>query len=49
YYIPVFFQALGSSTMLSRIKLMPFTVGEAVLSIVTGFVVSKAGVYRPTV
>ncbi|KZP02781.1 hypothetical protein FIBSPDRAFT_770030, partial [Athelia psychrophila] len=49
YYILVFFQALGSSAMLSQIKLMPFTVGEAVLSIVAGFVVSKAGAYRPTV
>ncbi|KZP30714.1 MFS general substrate transporter [Athelia psychrophila] len=49
YYIPVYFQALGSSATLSGIKMMPFTVGGAVLSIAAGFVVSKTGAYRPTV
>ncbi|KAF7970050.1 hypothetical protein HWV62_25286 [Athelia sp. TMB] len=49
YYIPVYFQILGSSATLSGIKMMPFTVGGAVLSIGAGIVVSKTAGYRPTI
>lgn len=49
YYIPVYFQILGSSATLAGVKMMPFTVGGAVLSIVAGFVVSKTSKYRPTI
>lgn len=49
YYIPVYFQILGSNATLAGIKMMPFTVGGALLSIVAGLVVSKTSKYRPTI
>ncbi|EIW79090.1 MFS general substrate transporter [Coniophora puteana RWD-64-598 SS2] len=49
YYIPVYFQILGSSATMAGIKMMPFTVGGAILSIITGLIVSKTQDYRWTI
>jgi hypothetical protein len=40
-YAPLYFQIRGSSATMSGIELMPFSVGTACVSIITGFIVSK--------
>lgn len=49
YYIPVYFQILGSDATLAGVKMMPFTVGGALLSIIAGLVVAKTQNYRLTI
>lgn len=41
YYMPIVFQILGSSATLSGIEFMPFSVGTAVVSVCSGFLVAK--------
>ncbi|KAI5478762.1 MFS general substrate transporter [Pseudohyphozyma bogoriensis] len=46
YYMPVFYQVLGSSATFSGIELIPFSFGSAVISVSSGFLLAKIGKYR---
>lgn len=49
YYLPIYFQAVrGSSATLSGVQMLPFSLGAAIMAIVSGLVVSKTGKYRYT-
>ncbi|CAE6434718.1 unnamed protein product [Rhizoctonia solani] len=48
YYIPLYFQILGASAILAGIKMFPFSLGGALMAIVSGLVVSRMRKYRPT-
>lgn len=49
YYLPLYFQVLGASALLSGVKLIPYSLGSAIVSIVSGFAVAKSGKYRPII
>ncbi|KZT58573.1 MFS general substrate transporter [Calocera cornea HHB12733] len=46
YYIPLYFQVMGASAILSGVKMMTFSLGSALVAIVSGLVVAKTGDYR---
>ena len=41
YYEPLYFQALGSTPLMSGVLLMPFSVGTAVFGVLAGFLVVR--------
>ncbi|GAA5894859.1 uncharacterized protein JCM6883_002235 [Sporobolomyces salmoneus] len=47
YYQPLYFQALGSSPLMSGVRLMPFSVGSSIVSIGAGFYIAKTRKYKP--
>lgn len=47
YYVPLYFQILGSSATMAGIYQLPLTVSSAIISIISGVVLSKTGKYRP--
>ncbi|KAG9127819.1 hypothetical protein FRC07_008829 [Ceratobasidium sp. 392] len=47
YYIPLYFQILGASATLAGIKMFPFSLGGALIAIVSGQAVTKMSKYRP--
>lgn len=47
YYLPLYFQVLGSSATNAGVRMIPFSLGAAVISAMTGVLVTKLGVYRP--
>lgn len=46
YYLPLSFQAMGASALLSGVYVIPFSLGSAFVSIVSGFILAKTGKYR---
>ncbi|KAN0076836.1 Major facilitator superfamily domain containing protein [Tylopilus felleus] len=49
YYLPLFYQVLGASATGAGIKMLPFSLGASIMSVVAGFIMSKAGKYRPII
>ncbi|VDC06640.1 unnamed protein product [Peniophora sp. CBMAI 1063] len=49
YYLPLYFQVLGSDATMSGVRMIPFSVSAAIVSAVTGILVSRLGSYRPIV
>ncbi|KLO19543.1 MFS general substrate transporter [Schizopora paradoxa] len=47
YYVPLYFQILGSSATMSGVRQMPLSVGSSITAIISGIIVSKTGKYRP--
>ncbi|KAI0831279.1 MFS amino acid permease [Trametes gibbosa] len=47
YYLPVYFQVLGSSATNAGVRMLPFSLGGALLSVVSGQIVSRTGRWRP--
>lgn len=47
YYIPLYFQILGSSATMAGIRQLPLSFGASVFALLTGFAVSKTKRYRP--
>ena len=47
YYIPLYFQILGSSATGSGVRQLPLSLGSSGLAIISGLVVAKTGRYRP--
>ncbi|KDE08593.1 hypothetical protein MVLG_01057 [Microbotryum lychnidis-dioicae p1A1 Lamole] len=43
FYLPVYFQSRGSNALESGLRLMPFSVLGAIISIGSGFVINKTG------
>ncbi|KAF8838015.1 MFS general substrate transporter [Paxillus ammoniavirescens] len=46
YYIPLYYQVLGSSATGAGVRTLPFSVGTSIASIVSGIALSKGGKYR---
>lgn len=46
YYGPLYFQVLGSSSIMSGIRMFPFSLGSSVISIMSGFYISRSKKYR---
>ncbi|KAF8550474.1 MFS general substrate transporter [Imleria badia] len=49
YYLPLFYQVLGSSATGAGIKSLSFILGSSSFSIISGFVASKMGRNRPAI
>ncbi|KAI0082659.1 MFS general substrate transporter [Panus rudis PR-1116 ss-1] len=47
YYLPVYFQVLGSSATGAGVKMLPFSLGAAGVSALSGQVVTRTGKWRP--
>ncbi|KAI6028637.1 major facilitator superfamily domain-containing protein [Pisolithus orientalis] len=47
YYLPMYYQVLGASATGSGIRMLPFSLGSALLSIISGIIVTRTGSYRP--
>ncbi|KAF8798178.1 MFS general substrate transporter [Phlegmacium glaucopus] len=47
FYLPLYFQVLGASATKAGVEMLPFSLGAAVLSAISGIVVSRTGLYRP--
>ncbi|KAL1742378.1 major facilitator superfamily domain-containing protein [Schizophyllum fasciatum] len=46
YYLPLYYQILGSSATGAGVRMIPFSLGAALMSAVSGIIVSKTGDYR---
>lgn len=46
YYLPFYFQVLGASATMSGVEMIPYSLGGAALSAISGVVVSRTGQYR---
>ncbi|KAI9446101.1 major facilitator superfamily domain-containing protein [Lactarius indigo] len=46
YYLPLYFQVLGSSATGAGIRMIPFSLGAAVISAVSGVTITRMGTYR---
>ncbi|KAG2157288.1 major facilitator superfamily domain-containing protein [Suillus clintonianus] len=47
YYLPMYYQVLGASATSSGIRMLPYSLSSALMSAVSGMVVSRTGSYRP--
>ncbi|EJD03253.1 MFS general substrate transporter [Fomitiporia mediterranea MF3/22] len=47
YYVPLYFQILGSDATMSGVRQLPLTVGSSISAIACGITVTKTGRYRP--
>jgi EmrB/QacA subfamily drug resistance transporter len=47
YYLPLYFQVLGASATRAGVQMLPFSLGCAAFSAVSGIVVTRTGQYRP--
>lgn len=45
YYVPLYFQILGSSATMAGIRQLPLSFGASIFSIITGLIISKTGRY----
>ncbi|KAF8831183.1 hypothetical protein HHX47_DHR1000095 [Lentinula edodes] len=46
YYLPLYYQILGASATGSGVRMLPFSLGSAFMSAISGIVVSKTREYR---
>ncbi|TRM62610.1 major facilitator superfamily domain-containing protein [Schizophyllum amplum] len=46
YYLPLYYQILGSSATGAGVRMIPFSLGAALISAASGIIVSKTGDYR---
>ncbi|KAF9242116.1 MFS general substrate transporter [Melanogaster broomeanus] len=46
YYLPLYYQVLGASATFAGVKMLPFSLGTALISIVAGIIMTKTGKYR---
>ncbi|KAF9013990.1 major facilitator superfamily domain-containing protein [Cyathus striatus] len=47
YYLPLFYQVLGASATRAGVQMLPYSLGGAGMSAVSGIIVSRTGQYRP--
>ncbi|KAG2756045.1 MFS general substrate transporter [Suillus brevipes Sb2] len=48
YYLPMYYQVLGASATSSGIRMLPYSLSSALMSAVSGIIVTRTGSYRPT-
>lgn len=46
YYLPLYFQILGSSAIGAGVRMLPFSLGSALVSATSGVIVSRTKEYR---
>jgi hypothetical protein len=46
YYLPLYYQVLGSSATGAGVRMIPFSLTAAVISVVSGLAVTRSGAYR---
>ncbi|KAF8265936.1 MFS general substrate transporter [Lactarius quietus] len=46
YYLPLYYQVLGSSAVGAGIRMIPFSFGSSIMSVAAGITVSRTGAYR---
>lgn len=49
YYIPLYFQILGSSATMAGVRQLPYTLGSSLFAFISGFTVAATGRYRPVI
>ncbi|KAI6036042.1 hypothetical protein PISMIDRAFT_118400 [Pisolithus microcarpus 441] len=49
YYLPLYYQVLGASATGAGIRMIPFSLGTAIMSIVAGVINSRTGKCRPII
>ncbi|KAJ7449942.1 major facilitator superfamily domain-containing protein [Mycena latifolia] len=49
YYLPLFFQVLGSSATGAGVRMLPFSLGSALVSALSGQIVTRLREYRPVI
>ncbi|KAF8643906.1 hypothetical protein AX16_008922 [Volvariella volvacea WC 439] len=49
FYLPLYFQILGASATDAGVRMLPYSLGCAVTSALSGMLVSRIGVYRPII
>ncbi|KAH8119468.1 MFS general substrate transporter [Phellopilus nigrolimitatus] len=47
YYVPLYFQVLGSNATMAGVRQLPLSLGSSLMAIVSGVIVSRTGRYRP--
>ncbi|KAI5118065.1 hypothetical protein M0805_006328 [Coniferiporia weirii] len=47
YYVPLYFQILGSNATMAGVRQLPLSLGSSLFAIISGLIVSKTGRYRP--
>lgn len=47
YFVPLYFQILGSNATMAGVRQLPLSLGGAVAAIISGLIVSKTGRYKP--
>ncbi|KAI0374864.1 MFS amino acid permease [Pilatotrama ljubarskyi] len=47
YYLPVYFQVLGASATMAGVRMLPFSLGGALFSVISGQIISRTGRWRP--
>lgn len=47
YYLPVYYQVLGSSATGAGVRMLPYSLGSALISATSGQVVTHTGKWRP--
>ncbi|KAI9508296.1 MFS amino acid permease [Russula earlei] len=46
YYLPIYFQVLGSSATGAGVRMIPFSLGASVTAMLSGVIVTRSGAYR---
>lgn len=49
YYVPLYFQILGSSATMAGVRQLPLSLGSSLFAVISGLVVAKTGRYRPII
>ncbi|KAH7929620.1 MFS general substrate transporter [Leucogyrophana mollusca] len=49
YYLPLYYQVLGASATGAGIRTIPYSLGTAIMAIVSGIIVSRTGSYRAVI
>jgi len=49
FYLPLYFQVLGSSATGAGVRMLPFSLGASVTSVISGVLVTRTGAYRPVI
>ncbi|KAH9842760.1 major facilitator superfamily domain-containing protein [Rhodofomes roseus] len=47
FYLPVYYQVLGASATMSGVRMLPYSLGSSIMSVVSGQIVARTGRWRP--
>ncbi|KAH9993769.1 MFS amino acid permease [Russula vinacea] len=49
FYLPLYFQVLGSSATGAGVRMIPFSLGASITSVISGVLCTRTGKYRPII
>lgn len=49
YYLPLYYQVLGSSATMAGVRMLPYSLGSSLVSAMGGVIVTRWGRYRPII